>query len=137
MFALIVFGIFFLIHTYVFMYQRTTLTIARAMGNVPITQIQTVLTPNWMGLLGWVSTIGLYGSYVLIWLQIGWLWAVGLFILNHLASAIIPIPSGYFYNVVEKHLEKEIKNQKGKEERDALIEFLGQIRHLMKTYKVS
>jgi len=137
MIAFLIFAIFFLIHTYVFMYQRTTLTIARAMGNVPIMQVQTILTPNWMGLLGWISTFGLYGSYILIWLQVGWLWAIGLFILNHLSSAVIPIPSKYFYNIVEKHLVEEIKRQKGKEERGELIILSAQIKQIMEKYRVS
>lgn len=137
MVALLIFAIFFIVHLYVFMYQRATLTITRAMGNVSIAQVQMVLTPNWMGVLGWISTFGLYGSYILIWLQVGLIWAIALFILNHLISAIIPIPSKYFYNLVEKHLEKEIKGNKNKEQRAALIVFFAQVKQITENYIVS
>lgn len=134
---IIIFFVFFLIHLYVFMYQRATLTIARALDSQPVTQVQTILTPNWMGLFGWISTLGLFGSYVLIWLQMGLLWVVIIFVLNQLASAIVPIPSRYFYTLIEKHLVSETKKLKDGKDRAALVVFLAQVKQIMSNYKVS
>lgn len=133
----LIFTTFFVIHTFVFMYQRATLTIARVLGRVNIQQAQMILTPNWMGLLGAISTAGLYGSYIFIWLQVGLIWAIALFILNHLINTFIPIPSKFFYNIIERHLVKEIRGKRDGEERALLIGFSAQVKQIMENYKVS
>ncbi len=81
------------------------------MGIEP-SKIQVILTPNWMGGLGWISTIGFYGSVVYLWVSLGFLWAIGGFILSHLVFAIIPIPQQYFYKIIVGHLKNEIKINK-------------------------
>lgn len=136
MLAIIVFIIFFILHTYVFMYQRTTLAISRH-GESPVLsvqQLQIYLTPTWLGALGWISTIGLYGSYVLLWLQFGWFWPILLFFLDNFATALIPIPSHYFYGLVLKHLQSEYK--KGRIFEPMLSYFKKDIQSLMETGKV-
>jgi len=119
------------------MYQRATLTIARIIGNAPANKIQLVLTPNWMGLLSSISVVGLYGSYILIWLQLGFIWAFVLFLLNHLLNAIIPIPTKYFYNIVEKHLKREIKRNSDKKQKAALVIFFAQVKQIIENSKVT
>jgi len=118
------------------MYQRTTLTIARILENLPISEVQIILTPTWVGILGWVTTIGFYGSLVLIWLQLGILWAVLGFIVSHLLGAVIPIPSAYFYGLVIKHLQSEVKRNKNLEKREVYKAFLSSVEKIKNTYKV-
>lgn len=123
------------------MYQRITLSIARVLrervSNVSITNAQMLLTPNWMGLLGWTSTIGLYASLILIAWQIGILWAIVLLIAVHASHAIIPIPSGHFYGLVKKHLQKEMKGRHDKDIKDAYAELWTHVVMIAKNYKVS
>ncbi len=137
----IFFAIFFILNTYVFMYQRTTLTIARVIrdrvSNTPITQVQLLLTPNWIGLLGWTSTIGLYGSLILIGWQINVLLAIGILIATHVSHAIIPIPSEYFYELVKKHLHKEQRQQNDKENKDTFAELWTYVDAIGNNYKIS
>lgn len=136
-----IFILFYLLNTYVFMYQRTTLTIARILrekvSHVSITNAQMLLTPKWMGLLGWISTLGLYGSLILIAWQVGILWAIGILVAVHVSHAIIPIPSGYFFDLVKKHLQKERDNQKDKEIKDTYSELWTHVVMIAKTYRAS
>lgn len=66
------------VNHYVFSFQRFTLNATR-MAEVPITntaEIQTLMTPGFMGALGWATTIGLFLCAGLLWLFLNWMPAV-------------------------------------------------------------
>lgn len=135
--SFILFFVILALHTYVFMFQRATLTIARVIEILPIAQVQVILTPNWVGAIGWMSTIGLYASIVYIWLQHGLLLAVGAFIVSHLLTAVVPIPSSYFYNLVLKHLAKEISHEKDNEKKEIYIGLQETVKKISENYRVT
>ncbi len=135
--SFILFFVILALHTYVFMFQRATLTIARVIEILPIAQVQAILTPNWVGAIGWISTIGLYASLVYIWLQHGLLWALGAFVASHLLTAVIPIPSVYFYNLVLRHLTKEISREKDNEKKEIFVELQETVKKISKNYRVT
>lgn len=135
--SVILFFVILVVQTYVFMYQRATLTIARVVEILPITQIQAVLTPNWVGAVGWISTIGLFGSFVYLWLQHGLLWAIGAFIGSQLFTAIVPIPSKYFYNLVLRHLRQEISREKDNEKKEIYEDLQETVKKISENYTVT
>lgn len=77
------------------MFQRTTLVISRESG-----ASQTNLTPSWVGILGWISILALWGSYILIWKDYGLWLAIGAFVLTTILQAIVPIPYKVFKGMV-------------------------------------
>lgn len=119
------------------MFQRATLTIARVIEILPIAQVQAILTPNWVGAIGWISTIGLYASIVYIWLQHGLLWSLGTFIGSHLLTAVVPIPSSYFYNLVLRHLRQEISREKDNEKREIYEDLQKTVKKISENYRVT
>ena len=136
MYSLIVYFVFLIIFLFVFMYQRTTLNIARIIDNLPRTEVQIILTPNWLGLMGWISW-GMYIGCILIGFQFGWVMGIASFLFTHLLSAIIPIPSNFFYNMVERHLDQEIKNSKDYEKKEIFEAFRNRVKEIRKHYKVT
>lgn len=95
MIVILLFIILSSLNTFVFMFQRTTLLMSRESG---IPQIN--LTPNWMGVLGWVGMIGLWGVYILIWSTLNFWWALGAFVFTILVQTLIPIPYSLFKKMV-------------------------------------
>lgn len=113
-----------LIYLYAFMYQRTTLKIARNFTPYYVAVTQLSLTPKWVGALGWVGAIGSLISLGLVWLNFGFLATIGALIINLLIMVLTPIPYGYFFDKVDKYLQGEINTLKGKQKED--IKFLRQ-----------
>jgi hypothetical protein len=114
---LVVYILSLIIFLYAFMFQRTTLQIARVL-NAPISETQMILTPNWMGALGWVGTIGAYGVLILIWTSFGIATALLGLVVNLTISVILPIPYQYFFKMVLNHLNSEI-NKSNEEKQEA------------------
>lgn len=132
--SIYVFVLFNLLHLYVFLFQRVTLTIARLTEGVPRNDLQLALTPTWIGILGWVSNIGFYGSLVYLWLDKGLLWAVGGFIISQIVFAIVPMPQNYYYKIIINHLKKEMQNTKEIEKRIVFEALLGKVEGVRKNY---
>lgn len=129
-----VYILFNFLHLYVFLFQRVTLSIARLAEGVSRNDTQMILTPNWMGILGWISSIGFYGSLIYLWLDIGILWAVGGFVLSQIIFAIVPIPQNYYFGIITKHLTKEMTNSKKIENRLIFASLLKRIEGIKKDY---
>lgn len=130
--------IFLLLFLFVFMYQRTTLTIARILQAPSINEVQLVLTPTWIGMLGWVSW-GVYVASILIGIKYGVIVGIASAIVIHIISAVIPIPSGYFFNLIEKHLKREfiIKTSNYEHKKaEAIEELLKIVRKIRLQHKV-
>lgn len=76
---IIIFFIQFTLWQLVFCFQRKTLTMAQKISSsvdMDVGQCQIVLTPNWMGLLGWVNRLLSIALIVLTFTQHGLVWAV-------------------------------------------------------------
>ena len=94
------FVLFLILNTVVYSFQRTTLEIARSKGgNIRETQLQ--MTPRWVGILGWISTLGIWGSVLLIiFMKVWWVGLLaGAFVL--IFQAIVPIPRSLFYKFIK------------------------------------
>lgn len=97
-----------------------------------------ILTPTWMGAIGWVGTLGFYGSVAYLWVQWGFLPALVGFSLSHLLFAIIPIPGSYFYKIVVGHLKKEIiKHKDNKEVKMVLLDLMIKVGTVKEGYRVT
>lgn len=126
--------------TYAFMYQRTTLTLARVMKGMgepsEIPNIQAILTPTWLGTVSTISTFGSYILYVLIFIYYGWVWAVGAFIFSFVLMSFVPIPSKHFFNAVNKHLSDEAKRADDPTKKEGYQELIEHIKDMQKTVRV-
>ncbi|HUE70094.1 MAG TPA: hypothetical protein VMP01_04325 [Pirellulaceae bacterium] len=81
---------------YVFRFQRTTLFLARKCAPQEVTNAQLLMTPIWMGVLGWLHTALALGTIVLVYFAFGWLWTgawiLYLLILSAVVDRLCPIP---------------------------------------------
>jgi hypothetical protein len=95
------------------MYQRTTLKIARALKESDIYQgkdlkdIQLDLTPVWLGAVGWLSYTW-YISVVLIFINYGFMDGIIGVLFGFIAMSFIPIPWGFYKNIVIKYIRSRI-----------------------------
>ena len=137
MLSIFIYCVFLTLHILIFMYQRATLTIARLLQSNSVSEIQIILTPVWLGVCGWITAIGFYGSLIYIWFQYGILCAILGFIFSHFLSAAIPIPSSFIYELVIKHLRSEIMKNKNPETKKPYESLLLSVERIKATYKVS
>jgi len=93
--------VFLLLNTFVFMFQRTTLEISRSHGGSNIEEMQISMTPIWMGVIGWISTIGVWGSVLLIIFTNVWWYGVIAGVSVFIIQAVIPIPRAFFYKLTK------------------------------------
>lgn len=120
------------------MFQRATLTIARLIQPEVTSKTQSLFTPTWIGAIGWITTIGFYGSLFYLGFEYGVLYATILWFISQFIFAIVPIPSKHFYDIIKRNLanmSKRLENQP--ELRAQLIIFMAQVSSLMKEYKIS
>ncbi|MCC7236233.1 MAG: hypothetical protein IT163_13055 [Bryobacterales bacterium] len=81
MMELVVFQV--LLSHYSFSFQRFTLGVARDVaggtgaGDHSISAIQSMMTPAWMGVLGWLSLVLKILIVYLLWVRYGWMFALG------------------------------------------------------------
>ncbi|MFH0936941.1 MAG: hypothetical protein V1808_01455 [Candidatus Daviesbacteria bacterium] len=124
-----------LLTIYSFRFQRTTLSIARNMGAQGINNqgnIQILLTPNYLGYISFINTIIGASAFVLIGFNIGWIYSIGYLLIKWFGTGIIdifiPIPSySYCLNLIEKHLNNEVKSKKNIELLAFSIQLLAEI----------
>ena len=122
----------FLLFVYTFRFQRTTLGISRQALGQGSAQYQGVLTPSWMGILGWAQT-GLYIiAIVMVFLTYGWLYAIGYVVGSQIGysmfDAITPFPSyTYCFNVIKRHINSEMAKANDDEARQSLEMILASV----------
>lgn len=119
-----------------FRFQRTTLSLSREHLGAGDTNYQTLLTPNWMGALGWINSALLVVNIILFLVFYGWVWslliiACGL-ALTGIFDAFTPLPTySHCFDVVSKHLGKEEKRAK-KEDNKELLETIRLLKRQVK-----
>lgn len=84
-----------------------------------------MLTPNWMGVLGWAGTALLVLNVVLVFIAFGWVYSLLLifyaFVLGALVDAITPLPSyTHTFNIIGRHLEQEARRAIAHQEAEKL-----------------
>jgi len=107
---------YFVINTFIFRFQRTTLMISRKIKIIGVggPNLQLILTPNWVGLLGWISQ-GLWIIIsILLFFQFGWVFTLIFFLYVFIGVGffdfITPFPShNRCFKIIENNLNKEIQ----------------------------
>lgn len=80
------------------MFQRTTLKIMLKLNN---NTTQKDLTPNWITLLAWFSSIGKWLTLAFIVANGQWKLAIGIVIFWYLLMSLVPIPYKHFLKLVD------------------------------------
>ncbi len=107
--------IYIISHTFLYRFQRTTLGIARRIGD---RKLQATLTPNWITIIYWINFILLIGLSVLIFIEFGWLWTLIFLIYSFIITPLIdilllPVPSyKSCFAMIKKGLRKDVKESK-------------------------
>jgi hypothetical protein len=108
----------FLFFSYAFNFQRVTLVIARQFANdeLPLRKYQLLLTPTWLGVIGWINSILLVLNLAMIFIYYGWLWALGYLATSQLlfgvVAGLLPFPSfEQAFDIIKKNLEAEKKTK--------------------------
>jgi hypothetical protein len=106
--------IYLIINTYSFRFQRTTLSIARTIGD---RRIKSAITPPWAGIMGWISWILLIALAVLIFFVFSWIWSLVLLIYSFAGTALIdlitPVPSyQHCFTKIKIYLNSNLENPK-------------------------
>lgn len=98
---------------YVFRFQRTTLGITRLVGGGRRTvDLQVAMTPDWVGTLGWISTLAMIVAGFMVWRTWGWLplggFALYVVVLAPSVDVISPFPTyRHCFQVIERVLERD------------------------------
>jgi len=132
---------YFIINTFAFRFQRTTLSISRSILNVGKAEFQALLTPVWIGLLGWISQALWIIISILLFLQFGWIQALVFLLYVFMGTAffdsITPLPSyNQCFNIIEKNLKKGVNKSKNLLQKIGLEEILEKIQTIKKEYKI-
>jgi len=101
--------IYIISHTFVYRFQRTTLSIARQMGD---RRLQATLTPGWIIWAYWINFILLTVLSILIFVTFSWLWLLVFlfyaFIGTSIIDILLPIPSyKKCFEIIKRGLQKE------------------------------
>jgi len=105
--------IYLIINTFCFRFQRTTLSISRALFNKGDHNVQAAMTPTWVGTLGWLCTILWLTISALVYFIYGWPWALlffmGALMMTSLIDFITPWPSyKKCFHLIKKELTRQI-----------------------------
>ena len=115
--AIILLVIDWLVFNYVFKYQRITLILSRKYTGKGSVEYQKLLTPNWIGVIGWLVNILHISTAIAFFMIYGWVEAVFYLLLSFIGygiiDAFIPLPpTGYYIELIKKSLRADIKNSK-------------------------
>lgn len=123
---------YFIINTFVYRFQRTTLSISRDIIGYGNLNMQALLTANWIGLLGWINTCLWIILCPLLFIKLGWLFAIifllYVFIGTSFIDTITPLPSyNQCFEIIKKSLNKDILKTSGEEEKTMLTNLLDEV----------
>lgn len=136
----ILLAIHFISNTFVFRYQRATLSISRAIMNGGHYKIQMALTPNWIGLMRWCNKGLVVLVVILLFIKFGWLWCLAfltyVFIGPSIVDMFTPLP---FYKqcfaLIEKSIRDNIMASNDEEEKELLEKLLLKVNKIRRDYK--
>lgn len=115
--AIIMLIIDWLVFNYVFKYQRVTLILSRKHTGASSAEYQMLLTPNWVGIMGWMINVLHIGTAVAFFIIYGWLFAVLYLLLSYVGygfiDALVPLPSTkYYFRLIKNSIQNDIKKEK-------------------------
>ncbi|MHB8840688.1 MAG: hypothetical protein ACYC56_02670 [Candidatus Aquicultor sp.] len=115
--AIVLLIVDWLIFNYVFKYQRVTLLLSREHTGASNPEYQMLLTPNWVGIMGWLTRLLHLGTAVAFFVVYGWLFAILYLLLSFfgygLIDALIPFPSTrYYFKLIKNSISNDINNAK-------------------------
>lgn len=131
--AIIMLIIDWFVFNFVFKYQRVTLMLSRKNIGEGNTEYQMLLSPNWIGILGWVVNILHILGVIAFFIVYGWVYAILYLILSFagygILDIVIPIPSRhYYFGLIKKSLQNDIKNQKNIAQKKTLEKILQSVK---------
>lgn len=103
------FAAYAILSQYVFRFQRTARGISQELLGGVDQNLMLLLTPGWMGALGWTSSLLFVISIAAAWWALGWIVALTVVAYGLLLSAIIdvisPLPTySHCFNIIESTL---------------------------------
>jgi len=106
-----------LVFNYVFKYQRVTLMLSRKHTGASSAEYQMLLTPNWVGILGWLTKLLHLGTAVAFFMVYGWFFAVFYLLLSFvgygLIDAFVPFPSTqHYFKLIKNSISNDISSAK-------------------------
>lgn len=115
--AIILLIIDWLVFNYIFKYQRVTLILSRKHTGDSNAEYQMLLSPNWIGIMGWSVNLLHIGTAVAFFMVYGWLYAVLYLMLSFVGygffDALIPFPSTkYYFKIIINGLSRDISKDK-------------------------
>jgi len=133
--------IYFVIDTFVYRFQRTTLSISRSIIGVGNPNLQSWLTPDWVGLLGWISRALWIIITILLFFYFGWSFTLiflsYVFLGGAFVDFITPFPSyNQCFKIIEKSLKKDIKTALNPDKKEALINLLSEVERIKERYDI-
>ena len=96
---------------FTFRFQRTTLGICRELFGHNDKKVQILMTPPWVGFLGWFHTALIVVVTGVLWLTYGWPFGLGALIYGFAGLAVVdvvsPLPTYRFcFKLIESELDK-------------------------------
>lgn len=133
--------IYFISNTFVFRYQKTTLSISRAVMNGGYYRVQTALTPSWIGLVGWCNKGLAVLVTILLFIKFGWPWCLAflayVFVGTSIVDTFTPLPSHkQCFALIEKKVKNSIMASNDKEEKELLEKLLLKINKVRKDCRI-
>lgn len=140
-FVSILLFIYFVIDTFVYRFQRTTLSISRSIIGVGNSNLQSWLTPDWMGLLGWISRTLWIIITILLFFYFGWSFTLIFLLYVFLGGAFVdfitPLPSySQCFKIIENHLKKEVQQTLDFDKKELFKQLLTEIMKIKKEYQI-
>lgn len=131
---------FYLINnTFTFRFQRTTLSISQVLFNEGNPRIQVLMSPIWLGILGWTNTGLTILLSVLMWISFGWIYTILFWAYALLGTAIVdsitPFPSYNFcFRIIKKSMKKDLSKTQSIEDKEILQEMLSKVENIESEY---
>lgn len=96
---------------FTFRFQRTTLGICRELFGRRDTRVQILMTPPWVGFLGWSHTALFIAVTAVLWITYGWPFGLGALVYGFVGLAVVdmvsPLPTYRFcFKLIEGELDK-------------------------------
>jgi len=130
------------VFNYTFKYQRTTLELSRMHLGTGNAHYQAILSPTWLGLVGWLVNLLHLAPVILFFLIYGWIWALLYLLISFLGfgaiDAFIAFPTKkYYFQLIKKSLKNDINKTKNKKQKITLKKVLKEVTKTEKKKKLT
>ena len=124
----ILLGIFFVNYIFIFRFQRVTLNISRILMGTVSDNVQMFLTPNWIGILGWLNKLLIIVLSIMILTVFNWMWLVIFIFFTFFGMGLFDFITIWLsykqcFNIIRKSISSDITKSKNPND----IEYLKQL----------